>query len=124
MDFADYRGTLNELRGFLINKITEYFNKYAVDNNRDKVFFIQNNSECINEGYSILVKDFSLDDGNYSTDSVDYLSQRNGSTTIYTGDFDRELSELYADELADIVEMIENLIEDNEIEECANSWEG
>lgn len=109
-----------DIRKNMINYIKENFNKYAIkiNNDADEIFYIQNNMECINEGYTFLVDGYN--EGCYETESIDYITKRRG---MYFAGGCRELSELYTDELQSICLMIENLIEFDEIEQCKNAWE-
>lgn len=110
---------INDIRKEMINFIKEQFNKYAlvVDKNK-KIFYIQNNMECINEGYSVLVEEYDFGEPIYRVDSVDYIISRND--VLYIGE--RVITDLYTDELQTIVEMIENLIENDEIQDCIDAW--
>lgn len=110
---------INDIRKEMINFIKEQFNKYAlvVDKNK-KIFYIQNNMECINEGYSVLVEEYDFGEPTYRVDSVDYIISRND--VLYIGE--RVITDLYTDELQTIVEMIENLIENDEIQDCIDAW--
>jgi alanine-alpha-ketoisovalerate/valine-pyruvate aminotransferase len=51
-------------------------------------------------------------------DSIDYIISRND--VLFIGE--RVITDLYTDKLQAIVEMIENLIENDEIQECIDAW--
>lgn len=111
---------INDIRKEMIDFIKEQFNKYAVVKDKNKrIFYIQNNMECINEGYSVLVKEYDFGEPTYRVDNVDYIIGRND--VLYIGE--RVITDLYTDELQAIVEMIENLIENDEIQDCIDAWE-
>jgi len=114
--FAD---RINNIRKEMIDFIKEQFNKYAVvEDKNKKIFYIQNNMECINEGYSVLVEEYDFGEPTYRVDSIDYIISRND--VLFIGE--RVITDLYTDELQAIVEMIENLIENDEIQECIDAW--
>ena len=114
--FAD---RINNIRKEMIDFIKEQFNKYAVvEDKNKKIFYIQNNMECINEGYSVLVEEYDFGEPTYRVDNVDYIIGRND--VLYIGE--RVITDLYTDELQAIVEMIENLIENDEIQDCIDAW--
>ena len=110
---------INDIRKEMINFIKEQFNKYAVvEDKNKKIFYIQNNMECINDGYSVLVEEYDFGEPTYRVDNVDYIIGRND--VLYIGE--RVITDLYTDELQAIVEMIENLIENDEIQDCIDAW--
>lgn len=110
---------INDIRKEMIDFIKEQFNKYAVvEDKNKKIFYIQNNMECINEGYSVLVEEYDFGEPTYRVDSVDYIIGRND--VLYIGE--RLITDLYTDELQAIVEMIENLIENDWIQDCIDAW--
>lgn len=114
--FAD---KINNIRKEMIDFIKEQFNKYAVVEDKDKkIFYIQNNMECINDGYSVLVESYDFGEPTYRVDNVDYIIGR--KDVLYIGE--RVITDLYTDELQAIVEMIENLIENDEIQDCIDAW--
>ena len=110
---------INDIRKEMIDFIKEQFNKYAVvEDKNKKIFYIQNNMECINEGYSVLVEEYDFGEPTYRVDNVDYIIGRND--VLYIGE--RVITDLYTDELQAIVEMIENLIENDWIQDCIDAW--
>lgn len=110
---------INDIRKEMINFIKEQFNKYAVvEDKNKKIFYIQNNMECINEGYSVLVEEYDFGEPTYRVDNVDYIIGRND--VLYIGE--RVITDLYTDELQAIVEMIENLIENDWVQDCIDAW--
>lgn len=109
---------INNIRKEMIDFIKEQFDKYAVVDGKYKRFYIQNNMECINDGYSVLVKEYDFGEPTYHVDSVDYILGKNNF--LYIGE--RVITDLYTDELQAIVEMIENLIENDEIQDCIDAW--
>lgn len=110
---------INDIRKEMIDFIKEQFNKYAVVKDKNKkIFYIQNNMECINEGYSVLVEEYDFGEPTYRVDNVDYIIGRND--VLYIGE--RVITDLYTDELQAIVEMIENLIENDAIQDCIDAW--
>ena len=114
--FAD---RINNIRKEMIDFIKEQFNKYAVvEDKNKKIFYIQNDMECINDGYSVLVEEYDFGEPTYRVDSVNYIVGM--KDVLYIGE--RVITDLYTDELQAIVEMIENLIENDEIQDCIDAW--